>query len=325
LLGLIAERKGDETSAEALIRIGGKRTWRDGEAQAWLLNRSFRRGDFAQALPHADAILRADYRQQTELFPVLAAFTVEPKALQALTGFLATAPPWRTWFLSQLSGRLANQSRLTQLYAALSETQTPPTKEELRPYLDRLIRDGSFEQAHAVWQRTLPADERAIEIYPFNRDFALPIDELPFNWNLDTVAGAEIRIVPFDGGGEKRALLVDFAGANVSFASAKQLMVLPAGDYTFTGQVRTEELTTSRGLWWRIFCARDPAETLAHSELVSGTMPWTYFAVKFHVAEDCRGQWLELELPARVESERKIAGQVWYRDLQIMAKGGARG
>lgn len=322
LLGLIAERKGDEKSAEALIRIAARRTWRDREAHAWLLNRYFRRGDFSQAVPHADALMRAaGYTQLLELFPVLAAFTVEPKALQALTGLLATAPPWRSWFLSQLSARLANQSRLDQLYDALSETQTPPTKEELRPYLDRLIRDANFERAYDIWHRTLSSEQRASETYPFNRDFELPTDNLPFNWNLDTVPGAEIRIVTFNG--ETRALLVDFAGTSVDFASAKQLMVLPAGDYRFTGKVKTEELITSRGLWWRIFCAKDPSETVAHSELVSGTMPWTDFAVKFHVPEDCRAQWLQLELPARVDSERKIAGQAWYRDLRIVAKGGA--
>lgn len=321
VLGLIAERRGDQKNAEALIRINARRTWRDREAQAWLLNHDFRRGDFSQALLHADAIMRADYRQQTELFPVLAAFTVEPKALQALTEFLATAPPWRSWFLSQLSVRLANQLRLNQLYDTLSETQTPPTKEELHPYLDRLIRDGSFEQAYDVWWRTLPPEQRASETHPFNRDFALPIDGLPFNWNLDTGPGAEIQVVSSNDGGEKRTLLADFAGANVSFASAKQLLLLPAGDYTFTGKVKTEELITSRGLWWRIFCAKEPAETLGHSALVSGTMPWNGFTVKFHVPANCRAQWLQLELPARVESEKQIAGQVWYRDLRIVAKG----
>ena len=104
LLGLIAERKGDQKSADALMRISGARTWRDPTADAWLFNREFRRGDYAHALPHADAMLRMDYEcAKTELFPVLAAFTADPLAFKALTDFLATSPPWRTWFLSELS------------------------------------------------------------------------------------------------------------------------------------------------------------------------------------------------------------------------------
>ena len=128
-------------------------------------------------------------------FPVLAALTVDARAFEDLTGFLATSPPWRTWFLSQLSARLANQARLIQLYAALNKTEKPPTKQELRPYLDRLIKDGNFDQAQQTWQSTLSPEQRASETYPFNRDFNLPLDGLPFNWNLETVPGAEIQIV----------------------------------------------------------------------------------------------------------------------------------
>ena len=318
LLGLIAERKGDGKTADALMQIAGARTWRDRELQAWLFNRDFRHGDYAQALAHADAILRMDSEWQTELFPVLAALTVDARAFEDLTGFLATSPPWRTWFLSQLSTRLANRARLIQLYAALDETEKPPTKQELRPYLDRLIKDGNFDQAKQTWQDTLSPEQQANEIYPFNRDFSLPIDGLPFNWNLETVPGVEIQIVSAADGGGKSALLVQFSGARVSFANVKQLMLLSAGDYTFRGRVKAEELVTARGLWWKIFCADSVAKTLAHTELVSGTLPWSDFAVNFQVpAADCEAQWLQLELPARIEPEKKIAGQVWYQQLRI--------
>ena len=164
----------------------------------------------------------------------------------------------------------------------------------------------------------MPPEQRANETYPFNRDFDIPVDGLPFNWSLEAIPGADIQIVSAVDGGKKRALLVEFSGARVRFANVKQLMLLPAGDYSFSGRVKTEELRTSRGLWWHIFCANNPAKTLANTELVSGTMPWTDFTVKFQVpAADCRAQWLQLELPARIDPELKIEGQVWYQDLRI--------
>jgi hypothetical protein len=47
-------------------------------------------------------------------------------------------------------------------------------------------------------------------------------------------------------------------------------------------------------------------------------MPWTDFTVKFQVpATDCVAQWLQLELPARIDAEQRIEGQVWYQDLGI--------
>ena len=315
LLGLIAERKGDQKNAEALIRIAAARTWRDQTTDEWLLNREAQRGDYAHALPYADAMLRMDWEFQPELFPVLASFTVDPRAFEALTAFLATAPPWRSWFLSELSARLANKTRLVQLYAALKDTEHPLTNDELRPYVNRLIKDENFELAYQTWQATLPPQQRADETYPFNRDFQFPLDGLPFNWNLETVAGADMQVVD---SGKKRALLVEFSGARVRFANVKQLMLLPAGDYSFSGKVKTAELRTVRGLWWRIFCANASANTLANTELVSGTMPWTDFTVKFQVpTTDCGAQWLQLELPARIEPELRIEGQVWYQDLRI--------
>jgi hypothetical protein len=318
LLGLIAERKNDHKSAEALMRISAARTWADPMTDAWLFNHEIRHGNYAHALPYADAMLRIDFEsQKTRLFPLLSWFTSNAIALKALSSFLATSPPWRSWFLSELSFHLANQSRLVELYSALNQTENPPTNEELRPYLDRLVKDGKFEQAYQIWRETLPPEQRANETHPFNRDFDLPVDGLPFNWSLKTVPGADIQIVSIDGG-KKRALLVEFSGARVQFANVKQLMLLPAGDYTFRGRVKTEELRTSRGLWWHIFCGTNPAESLANTELLSGTMPWTDFAVKFQVpARDCKAQWLQLELPARIDPELRIEGQIWYQDLQI--------
>jgi tetratricopeptide (TPR) repeat protein len=321
LLGLIADRKGDQKSADALMRISGARTWRDQMAQEWLFNRAIRRGDYAGALPHLDAILRLDQAYPewtTELFGSLARFTADPPAFEALTDFLATSPPWRPWFLSVLSAHLANQARLAQLYAKLNETENPPTKTELWPFLNRLVKDGNYEQAYQTWYEKLPPEQRANETYPFNRDFDIPLDGLPFNWNLEVIPGADIQIVSAVDGGKKRMLLVEFSGARVRFANVKQLMLLPAGDYSFSGRVRTEELRTSRGLRWRIFCANNPATTLANTELVSGSKPWTDFMVEFQVpAADCRAQWLQLELPARIDPELQIEGHVWYQYLRI--------
>jgi hypothetical protein len=34
-------------------------------------------------------------------------------------------------------------------------------------------------------------------------------------------------------------------------------------------------------------------------------------------ATDCKVQWLQLELPARIDPELRIEGQIWYQDLRI--------
>ena len=317
LLGLIAEGKGDEKSADTLMQIAGARTWRDREAQAWLFNRDVRRGDYSDALAHADAILRTTWKWD-EYFPMLATFTVIPRAFEPLIAFLATSPPWRTWFLSRLSARLVDQARLIEIYGALDEQNNRRQERSCghilivssrMEILSRLTKPGTTHYRPSKG-RVRPIHSTAISTFRLMACHSIgtlkPFLKLKFKSCLQLMAA------------DNRALLVEFSGARVSFANVRQLILLASGNYTFRGRVKAEELLTSRGLWWTIFCANSRAKTLAHTELVSGTIPWTDFTVKFEVpATDCSAQWLQLELPARIESEKRIAGQVWYQQLRI--------
>jgi hypothetical protein len=84
------------------------------------------------------------------------------------------------------------------------------------------------------------------------------------------------------------------------------------------GRVRAEGLHAPRGMAWQISCADSPTNSLAATNLVANTMPWTAFSVDFTVApEACRGQWLKLDIPSRTASERQIEGQIWYEDIKI--------
>ena len=142
VLGLIAERQGDQARADILMRLSAARTWRDTTTQAWLVNRDIQRGEFEQALSHIDALLRVNPEVIEQTFPVLSAFTIDKRTFDVLASFLAAAPPWRAVFLNVLSTRLSDAGRLVQLYAVLKDSQHPPDSDELGPYLDRLIRDG---------------------------------------------------------------------------------------------------------------------------------------------------------------------------------------
>jgi hypothetical protein len=154
--------------------------------------------------------------------------------------------------------------------------------------------------------------------FPYNGNFEIPADGLPFNWIINPVLGADVKVVPSEDG-KGRVLRAQFSGARVQFSNVKQLMLLAPGHYRLAGQVKSDDLRTTRGLWWRLSCVNGSAEkSLAQTDLVSGTHPWSDFQVDFEVpAAGCAFQWLRLELPARIASEHQIEGQVWYRDLRI--------
>jgi tetratricopeptide (TPR) repeat protein len=318
VLGLIAERQGEQARAGSLMRLSGARTWRDMSTQAWLLKYEIQSGDFEQALFHIDALLRTNPRFLAQTIPVFAAFTIDQRTFNSLASLLATNPPWRAGVLASLSAQLSDAGRLVQLYAALKGGQHPPEAAELRPYLDRLIKDGRYAEAYQSWRETLSPEQRTREFLLYNGDFAAPIDGLPFNWLLYPGQGVNIQIVASPGKDKGRALQFQFSGARVASFTVGQLMLLPPGEYHFTGEVRAEELRTERGLEWQISCADSPNNILARTDLVAHTTLWTGFSVVFTVPQqDCRSQWLKLEIASRTASERQIEGQVWYDNLQI--------
>lgn len=321
LLGIVAEREGDAAKAETLMRLAAVRTRRDATTQAWLFNLDVRHHEYASALAHMDALLNAYEGLWSQFLPILAAFTADPQSFAALERHLETNPIWRSWLLTTFSESLTDGKRLTQLFTALKQTGSPPRRDELRAYVARLIKDGRVAEARGVWRDTLDAKQKAAPALLYNGDFAAPIDGFPFNWALETIPGADIRIVPAPGERAGQALRVQFSGARVQFDNVSQLLMLPPGNYVFSGRVKTDALNTSRGLWWHIFCVNPAKDTLAETRLVSGSVPWTEFSVALTVpASGCDAQWLKLELPARIAPERQIEGQVWYRDLRIVAK-----
>lgn len=319
ILGFIAERNGDRQTANRIAQIAGERSWRNPITQLWLFERGVRDGEFAAALTHADALLRVNAGYEKVLFPMLARFTTSDRSIAPLVAMIAANPPWRGWFLANLSGLLANQSRLDKLFSMLGASASPPTKTELVTYLSRLVKDGNYTKAHQLWLAILPPAESANDTYPYNADFTAPPDGMPFNWQLRSVPGAHVQIVKPEGS-NLPALRLEFSGRRIQPIKAEQLMLLAPGYYRLSGRVRAENLQTQRGLWWSISCAGDPPKQLAHTELLSGSVPWSDFGTDFQVpATGCPAQWLQLQLPARIPSETKIEGEVWYRALRIVA------
>jgi hypothetical protein len=319
LLGLIAERKGDLARAEALMSLSAGRSWRNPTPHVWLFAQAIRRGKFEEALAQADGVLRVYREYRATIFPILAVFGVDPRGVAALEGALAANPPWRRWFLGEAVVNGANDRLMTQLYQSLIRSSQPPTALEMKPYLDRLILMGRFEEAYQDWRATSLQTETPAR-YPYNGNFEAPLDGLPFNWVFDDVSGAEFQITGAPDRGNSHALRVQFSGARTSLNRAGQLLMLAPGSYRLELAVKALSLRTERGLVWQISCA-ESRTALAETNPVTGTAPWTDLRVKFSVpSSDCRAQWLKLFIPARTASETEIEGEAWFENFRIIAE-----
>src|SRR5437870_4959498 len=230
LLGLVAERKGDLARAELLMSLAAARSWRNPAPHFWLFAQAIRRGKFEEALAQSDGLLRVSPQYEATIFPVLTLFGTDPGALAALEGALAANPPWRRSFLVSAVVNGVNDRLMTQLYQSLIHSRQPPTADEMKPYLDRLILAGRFEEAYRDWRATSSPTETPVR-YPYNANFEAPLDGLPFNWVFDSILGAEIQISEAPDRGNSRAMRVQFSGARARFGRVGQLLLLAPGGY----------------------------------------------------------------------------------------------
>jgi len=315
-LGFVAERKSHLARAEALMSLAAARSWRNPAPHVWLFAQAIRRGKFEEALVQADGLLRVDPHYEATISPILTVFGTDPGALAALEGALAANPPWRRSFLSSAIVNGANDRLMMQLYQSLIRSRQPPTADEMKPYLDRLILVGRFEEAYQDWRATSSPAETPVRS-PYNGNFEAPLDGLPFNWVFDSISGAEIQIGEAPDRGNSRALRIQFSGARARFGRVGQLLMLAPGSYDLELAVKSSSLRTERGPVWQISCAESRV-LLAETKPVTGTTPWTDLKIKFSVpSSGCNAQWLQLIIPARTASESEIEGEVWFQSFRV--------
>jgi hypothetical protein len=316
LLGLVAERKGDLARAEALMSLAAAGSWRNPAPHVWLFAQAIRRDKFEEALAQVDGVLRISPQYEATIFPVLTIFGTDPGALAALEGALAANPPWRRSFLASAVVNGANDRLMMQLYQSLIHSRQRPTADEMKPYLNRLILAGRFDEAYQNWRATSSPTERPVR-FPYNSNFEAPLDGLPFNWVFDSISGAEIQITEAPDRGNSRALRIQFSGARAKLGRVGQLLMLAPGSYDLELAVKSSSLRTERGPVWQISCAESRV-LLAETKPVTGTTPWTDLKIGFSVpSSGCDAQWLQLIVPARTASETEIEGEVWFQNFRV--------
>lgn len=317
VLARAAEAKGDKGQAITLMTVAGARALRDPIAQAWLLEQNLSRGEFKSALSNLDSLLRTHPDMVDRSLPLLTAFVSFPDASQPLANVLATEPPWRSWFLAAAPAQITSRSALDRFYAELESAPNPPSEEELQPYLDRLVKDGAFEKAYAIWARNLPPRQKPHgDELLYNGNFRYIRTGTEFDWQIQSSLGSEVSVTATAEGAHR--LVVEFSGARVEFYNVSHLLLLEPGTYRFSGEEQADDLQTERGLWWHLYCVQGPGQSLGQTELLARSQPWQSFSLTFTVPNTgCQAQILRLELPARIALEQQISGEVAYKALKI--------
>ena len=292
-------------------------------------------------LPHWSQLLLARRTTVASVFyPELLSLAEDPNQQALLLPLLKNPPTWWSSFFVYAAREAQHTDTVVFLYQN-RQREAPPSsdhknKKDLKEeqdeknqqneqdaYLNRLWQNARWTEAHTAWLNGLDERQRKELSNLYNGGFELPISNVGFDWTITTARGATIETVPTYGIHGERALHVVFDGQRVRFQHIFQYLMLEPGQYQLQGRTRPDNLRTTRGLRWRMYCIPfgkpDESSLLAESNRFLGSDEWRLFTVDFTVpTKNCAAQLLRLELEGRATLDFEIQGGIWFDDLAII-------
>ncbi len=289
-----------------------RRAPRDPHSRAWLIDHHLAAGEFPQALEHVDVWLGLTPNYGQRLFPVLAELTAAPAFADALAAHLRQRPGWRGGFMNVLR-RHPDPAPMDRVHAPLHR-HGELDGDEFQWWLERMMRDGRWNEAYARWAGTLEPQRSLPAVH--NGSFDTAPGGRGFDWRTARVPGVALDFVRGPHG-DGLVAHARFFGRAVPHLGLEQPLLLAPGRYALSARMQARALRSGRGLEWVVVCAGQ-SRPLATLPLPTGTSDWRTDEVEFEVpAERCPGQWLRVRNPAPPGSAQLLSGEVWLDDIAI--------
>jgi hypothetical protein len=318
LLGQVSDAAKNDADAANFMQAAAKLSLHDNLADSWLMLKSFAAKNYPATVYYADILLRTTPELGPYVVPFLARIAEDKGSAGLIKTALAGDPPWRDQFFQMLPNSVTDARTPLDLLLALRANANPPSPEDLNRYLNFLVQHKMYELAYYTWLQFLPAEELRNAGLLYNGSFEIAPSGSPFDWIMPPGSGVTVDIEAKPDGGSGHALLLNFQYGRVDYAGVAQLIMLAPGRYRFTGRFKGE-LVGPRGLKWRIACAEKPKDRLTEGPMINGRAPaWSDTGFDFTVpAQNCRAQYLSLDLDSRMPSESFVNGAIWFDDLRI--------
>jgi hypothetical protein len=302
-----------------------------------------------KAAPHRFSVLRlvADRALQNEQWPqalapliTLASENIDPYSTQTLAllisqandhpdlaqALIASTKPDGGWLDRVLRAMpaedLAVSSAMPMVEALMASDQLTPALGQF--VIQTLKREGSWEQAHAVWRHFWKGDLPLV----FNGNFERPFVLDGFDWTPGDAnnrrSGARLSLVRRNDHGQ--VLQVSFSGNQISSPILRQDLWLPPGRYQLSGNVQSIDLQSRRGLTWVIICVQDGRELGRSQPLLATGRNWARWAMEISMPDDCSGSAAQLSLQtfAPYETKTGLRGDVLLDDVTMTPIGSAQ-
>lgn len=290
VLGMVAERRGDNARALALMTLAGMRSQRDAATQLWLFQNRLRARDYDAAYAHGDTLMRNPSTRRRVAVEMALSAGADPKAERALVSRLTYSPPWRVNLVEQIA-TIQGPNLLLSILLDLKDAGSVVTEAEAAAVAQRFLTEGDAQQAYLAWVLLLPEAGFSDLANVYDGGFERLPGKGPFAWDFDRKGFAEVMQAPYRDG---RALAVTHTGRARSL-HASQTLVLAPGRYRLSVDAFMENAAPGSRLWWRIGCARGRTGDLAVLDPPATLRAWQTVSTDFVVPDaDCAAQSLEL-------------------------------
>jgi hypothetical protein len=189
------------------------------------------------------------------------------------------------------------------------------------PFLNLLLSTAHGSDAAQAWKQALEFAEIPDPGGPpgsllWDGGFESNVRE-GLSWRIQEEKGV---LIGYDGAVKHsgaQSLRIHFDGSrNLAFSAACQIVpVTPLTSYQFSGWMRSESISTDRGIFAALSARGSP--TLSSPEL-RATEPWTQWTLSWQAGKDSNVAQICIGRTASQKFDNKIAGTAWVDDLALV-------
>jgi hypothetical protein len=322
-LGTAYETEGDTAAARNAF-VQAKRAYPLSPEVSWRHgNFLLRRGESAAAFAQLKQAVKADPKRAAAAFSLSMRF--DPNVSSVLQRVL---PVSQEAYLNVISA-LAEQGQTDQALIVWSKLTEFSPKLELSqsfPLLEALIKKLQVAEAQRVWDQALtfasvsrPPDPPGSLVWDggFESDFTGG----GFAWRFSSfLDGVLITLDTKEKHSGNRSLRLMFDGlTNIAFNNVCQYVpVQPSTSYVFSAWIMTRSLSTDQGVRFGLRSMGDPNNSIAWTEDMKGTQPWTRVELPWTSGKDVHELQLCVTRLSSEQFDRKIRGSAWIDDVVLL-------
>ena len=183
-------------------------------------------------------------------------------------------------------------------------------------YTEFLLRKGRISEASSIWSEVFGKRRDSLV---WNGGFEKDLVGGGFDWIIwNSLDGVKIDFDQekrFEGA---KSLRVRFDGKhNVDFYYVWEIIPVESdADYMFTSYMSTQDITTTNGITWEVYCY-PKANMLKAMEPLAGTNDWKKVELSFRTPSDCNSIVVRLRRYRSEKIDRYISGTAWVDDVKL--------